>query len=207
VENSKLSKRFKDNNNTLSRKLNYVPHSLGISEGILETLYSMMSVDNNNNNKNNSSKIIKVNKNVQNSILINILMRIDFMLIYSISAILISIFIAFICLPIIFFFRKRVKFLNNYKIKEEKIVKVEELNELLCKFEMDQICSICLDRVMKYKKEGDLLGHLNCRHYFHKICILEWIKRNKQTCPFCRKIINSVKYLNTVDIEKFVNRK
>lgn len=42
-------------------------------------------------------------------------------------------------------------------------------------------CSICLEEMYKEIKETI------CNHIFHKECIEEWIKNNKNSCPLCRK--------------------
>ncbi|XP_062026159.1 putative RING-H2 finger protein ATL69 [Rosa rugosa] len=46
----------------------------------------------------------------------------------------------------------------------------------------DKTCSICL---AEYQPKESLRGIPVCNHYFHAICIDEWL-RNNSTCPLCR---------------------
>ena len=55
-------------------------------------------------------------------------------------------------------------------------------------------CPICL------KKLDNDKVYLNCNHYFHKECIMNWKKRNN-TCPICRKRIEVIK--EAFNIKKF----
>ena len=43
-------------------------------------------------------------------------------------------------------------------------------------------CSICLEPIEENKEVKKLI---NCNHYFHKSCILNWILVNSN-CPLCR---------------------
>ena len=46
------------------------------------------------------------------------------------------------------------------------------------------VCMICLSSM-----NGDIVGNNNCKHYFHYICISDYIKKgqlNKFSCPVCR---------------------
>ena len=42
-------------------------------------------------------------------------------------------------------------------------------------------CSICLASMNEYNN----LIILDCKHYYHKICLNEWLKKSN-TCPICR---------------------
>jgi hypothetical protein len=42
-------------------------------------------------------------------------------------------------------------------------------------------CSICLYGY----KEGESLVKLNCSHIYHKDCLFDWFKKNRN-CPMCR---------------------
>lgn len=46
------------------------------------------------------------------------------------------------------------------------------------------ICNICLDNINENI-------YMECGHSFHKECISEWLKKNKN-CPICRKILKNV---------------
>ena len=60
------------------------------------------------------------------------------------------------------------------KIKEIKAKKLREGTQ----------CSVCL---MKLKR-GDKLVKLDCKHYFHKGCIIPWLE-NHNNCPNCRRSV------------------
>lgn len=47
-------------------------------------------------------------------------------------------------------------------------------------------CAICRQVVGKHKKFS-----LECKHYYHKRCLSRWIKKGTDTCPLCRKSVNS----------------
>ena len=43
-------------------------------------------------------------------------------------------------------------------------------------------CPICMEKL------SGKLGHMKCKHYFHKECLDKWIKMSKNNdCPICRK--------------------
>ena len=51
-------------------------------------------------------------------------------------------------------------------------------------------CSICCE---KFKLGGDATLLDPCKHFFHDLCILQWLKK-KNTCPLCRKELMTVDY-------------
>eukprot|EP01083_Nonionella_stella_P074889 203285_1 len=51
-------------------------------------------------------------------------------------------------------------------------------------------CSIC---VRKFKLGGDATMLDPCKHIFHDLCILRWLRENN-TCPLCRKELLTVDY-------------
>ena len=64
-------------------------------------------------------------------------------------------------------------------------INIDNLNTLLlCNELPDDTCSICLDEF----KEGDNIKKLNCKHIFHKECLLPWLNDN-DCCPMCRQNI------------------
>ncbi|TWU75537.1 hypothetical protein ED733_005991 [Metarhizium rileyi] len=48
-------------------------------------------------------------------------------------------------------------------------------------------CSICIDVV----KEGEVATFLPCKHWFHDVCIVPWLKQHN-TCPVCRSPIDKM---------------
>nr|QOI90582.1 hypothetical protein HWQ62_00451 [Pyramimonas orientalis virus] len=50
----------------------------------------------------------------------------------------------------------------------------------------DSECSICMEAVLP--SNG---GHLKCNHSFHNSCITSWFIKNKNTCPYCRKVCDT----------------
>ena len=71
-----------------------------------------------------------------------------------------------------------IKKYKGYKIERDLLlpINIEDINE--------NKCSICLE---EYTREYDII-ELNCEHQYHKKCIKEWFKINKN-CPQCRKNI------------------
>eukprot|EP01083_Nonionella_stella_P228202 808937_1 len=51
-------------------------------------------------------------------------------------------------------------------------------------------CSICCN---EFKLGGDATMLDPCKHIFHDLCILQWLKNNC-TCPLCRKELLTVDY-------------
>ena len=48
-------------------------------------------------------------------------------------------------------------------------------------------CSICLEILNNNNNNNNKNNKTECNHIFHKECIHQWIKNNKNTCPLCRK--------------------
>ena len=75
----------------------------------------------------------------------------------------------------------------------------ENVNEYYCKLENslktiyikneDEECIICAERIKKARQ-------LSCNHFFHLICLSQWIEKGHNTCPVCR---NSIKYKSNND--------
>ena len=47
-------------------------------------------------------------------------------------------------------------------------------------------CSICLSAL----KIGDEMIKLKCNHFFHKDCVIKWLKDNNN-CPNCRRAVTT----------------
>lgn len=64
------------------------------------------------------------------------------------------------------------------KYEDTKLVKLINQQDLT-----DTECCICLELF----KEKDKISILPCYHFFHKECILKWIKKNNyiMKCPYC----------------------
>ena len=71
-----------------------------------------------------------------------------------------------------------IKKYKNYKIEKNLLlpINIEDIKE--------NECSICLE---EYNRDKDIIK-LNCNHEYHRKCIKEWLKINKN-CPQCRKNI------------------
>ena len=50
-------------------------------------------------------------------------------------------------------------------------------------------CSICLMSI----DSGDTMLDIECKHCFHKECLLEYLKKYNHICPICRKEIGNSK--------------
>ncbi len=59
-----------------------------------------------------------------------------------------------------------------------------KLVDIVDKFD-NPSCAICLEDFDK----DDEIKMLNCKHYFHKTCLEDWLKKNG-TCPYCRRAID-----------------
>ena len=58
---------------------------------------------------------------------------------------------------------------------------------------MNNDCVICLENINK-----DNLIKLNCKHMFHKDCILTLIKKRNRKCPLCRhRITWTINFIET----------
>ena len=72
----------------------------------------------------------------------------------------------------------------------------ENVNEYYCTLENslktiyiqdeEEECIICTERIIKARQ-------LSCNHFFHLICLSQWLEKGHNTCPICRSVI---KYKN-----------
>ena len=75
----------------------------------------------------------------------------------------------------------------------------ENVNEYYCTLENslktiyikneDEECIICTERIIKARQ-------LSCNHFFHLICLSQWLEKGHNTCPVCR---SPIKYRNNND--------
>lgn len=126
----------------------------------------------------------------------------DLMFIYALAEIFISISLAFIVIPVIIITRNLLKSCKKNKIKEKFVNNEYDIKKIIKKNNItyEDVCSICLDEILKdncydHCEKTNTFGHLNCHHNFHSNCIKEWIKMDKNTCPFCRQQISTIMYL------------
>jgi len=85
-------------------------------------------------------------------------------------------------------------FLQNFQEEGEEInpMQDEDFEKLQCvkysdlgtatSLDIEKTCAICND---EYTNDCDCVV-LNCKHYFHKGCIKEWLTKYHSKCPFCR---------------------
>ena len=59
----------------------------------------------------------------------------------------------------------------------------------------NEICSICLEEVLKHEHEHKVSKCDNCNKHFHKKCLKEWFK-TKEECPLCRHKYNSIELIS-----------
>ena len=50
----------------------------------------------------------------------------------------------------------------------------------------EETCAICFEKVKKESDRDYCEKALNCKHHFHRRCIIPWIRSN-DTCPICRE--------------------
>ena len=55
---------------------------------------------------------------------------------------------------------------------------INKLNE-----NIDYDCPICL----KHQNDSDKSVMFICKHYYHKKCIIRWIRSGNNTCPVCKE--------------------
>lgn len=69
---------------------------------------------------------------------------------------------------------------NKEQENKDKLItlKFERINQ--------PYCVICLE---KWNDNDDIIILQDCKHYFHSICINQWLI-NKKECPICKTIIN-----------------
>ena len=75
----------------------------------------------------------------------------------------------------------------------------ENVNEYYCTLENslkiiyikneEEECIICTERIIKARQ-------LSCNHFFHLICLSQWLEKGHNTCPVCR---SPIKYRNNND--------
>eukprot|EP00483_Globobulimina_turgida_P002257 UN02259 len=90
---------------------------------------------------------------------------------------------------------EEVSYLNKIKKKppasqyalEKQCIDIEITKKHLKK---NKKCSICCNG---FKLGGDATMLDPCKHIFHDLCILKWLKQNN-TCPLCRKELLTVDY-------------
>jgi hypothetical protein len=55
----------------------------------------------------------------------------------------------------------------------------------------DDICSICIDKLVKLV---DDIKTTDCNNKFHKVCLDTWLNYNN-SCPYCRNKINITEFI------------
>ena len=70
---------------------------------------------------------------------------------------------------------------------ETQCIDIEIDKKYLAKSES---CSVCLK---KFKLGGDATMLAPCKHFFHDLCIIQWLKTHN-TCPLCRKELMTTDY-------------
>ena len=67
------------------------------------------------------------------------------------------------------------------ELNEINAIQQFHLTETMTKLDMENDCTICVDKI----KQGDKMIKLDCEHYYHKKCILNWFRQH-MNCPICR---------------------
>lgn len=70
------------------------------------------------------------------------------------------------------------------------------------------VCSICIQD-LEFGDEAIIT--MPCKHYFHRICIMEWVNGNHTECPYCRAAMftradvdNALSEFHAVELEDSV---
>lgn len=97
-----------------------------------------------------------------------------------------------ICTPVILAVVKRIRHHRAVKVADSQLAEkkrkfTEKYPETHFSVQGEsESCTICLEEF----KENVLIRTLNCTHYFHSPCILEWYM-SKSTCPLCKRDLMS----------------
>ena len=76
---------------------------------------------------------------------------------------------------------KQYENVNEYYCSLENSLKI-----IYIKNEEEEECIICTERIIKARQ-------LSCNHFFHLICLSQWLEKGHNTCPVCR---STIKYKN-----------
>ncbi|CAB9511579.1 zinc ion binding [Seminavis robusta] len=63
---------------------------------------------------------------------------------------------------------------------------------------LDHTCSICL---VEYEHGDILMNGTACSHLYHKECIMAWMMKGHDHCPFCRELMMTPQDLRTAALE------
>ena len=77
-------------------------------------------------------------------------------------------------------FGKELSYNDHIARLPRKKVRREDLDALK---EKNVQCTVCMSNY----EMGDIAVRLPCRHYFHKACIVTWLKK-RNSCPLCRDV-------------------
>lgn len=55
------------------------------------------------------------------------------------------------------------------------------------------VCPICIEQI----KKGEDICITDCKHYYHKDCLLQWFN-NSYDCPLCKNIIYDIYDVNLI---------
>lgn len=67
---------------------------------------------------------------------------------------------------------------------QESLDKLEEFHWAPHHMETEESCPVCQENY----KDGETLVKLNCKHDYHKECVLKWLTQHN-ACPMCRQSI------------------
>ena len=91
-----------------------------------------------------------------------------------------------------------VSFPNMINVNSNNPVDTKIVNNLIVNKQYDENkkeCSICLDNI----KIGDKYIILPCIHFFHEVCIKNWMNE-RNTCPLCKYKLTNTNINNTNNI-------
>ena len=89
--------------------------------------------------------------------------------------------------PVTYHLKKVCETCVNIDILDH-IKEVSDLNKYNINIESE--CSICYSSLSVDSEDEMMICELDCKHYFHKKCIKEWLlKSEHKNCPLCRKYV------------------
>ena len=75
--------------------------------------------------------------------------------------------------------------IDDNSIQIDNSILISMLNNYNLNDDIEDICSICLEKFVK----TNFITKLDCTHIYHHKCIFDWICENKYECPLCRRSI------------------
>ena len=99
-------------------------------------------------------------------------------------------------------FSQGITHYNQYKKVDKYYSSLENFLKTIYIKNEDEECIICTEKLVKARQ-------LPCSHFFHLICLSQWIEKGHNTCPVCRSPIKyrSNQYINNIRVNRNNNNR